>query len=62
MLVEKLESLGKDFDLVLLPSGTHSALQKDYYGTFVFRKVLDYFDRYLGRAPVAGARPTSVQP
>ena len=51
MLIEKLQMLGKDFDLGLLPSGTHGALQKDCYGVFVFRKVLDYFDRHLGREP-----------
>jgi dipeptidyl-peptidase 4 len=60
MLVEKLEMLGKDFDLVLLPSGTHGALQKDYYAVFVFRKVLDYFDRYLGRGPQPATRSTEA--
>jgi dipeptidyl-peptidase-4 len=60
MLIEKLETLGKDFDVVLLPSGTHGALQKDYYGVFVFRKVLDYFDRYMGRGLKAASLSSPI--
>ena len=50
-LAEKLMKLGKNFDFVVLPSATHGTTRKDYVATYVFRKLVGHFDRYLGRGP-----------
>jgi dipeptidyl-peptidase-4 len=57
LLAEKLMLLGKDFDFVLLPSSVHDAMRKDYIATFALRKLVEHFDRYLGRGPT-GDRTT----
>ncbi len=51
LLVEKLMLLGKNFDIVFLPSSVHDAMRKDYVATFTLRKLVEHFDRYLGRGP-----------
>lgn len=50
-LAEKLMMLGKNFDFVVLPSATHGTTRKDYVATYVLRKLVGHFDRYLGRGP-----------
>jgi dipeptidyl-peptidase-4 len=50
-LAEKLMMLGKNFDFVILPSATHSFGLKDYVARFVYTKVAEHFDRYLGGGP-----------
>jgi len=53
LLAEKLMLLGKDFDFVFLPSSVHDAMRRDYVATFTLRKLVEHFDRYLGRGPTA---------
>lgn len=48
-LAEKLMMLGKDFDFVIAPSAVHEWSTKDYVGTYLLRKLVGHFDRYLGR-------------
>jgi dipeptidyl-peptidase-4 len=59
-LVEKLMMLGKNFDFVVLPNSVHDAMRRDYVATHVFRKIVEHFDRYVGRGArevrVSGAR------
>jgi dipeptidyl-peptidase 4 len=54
LLAEKLMLLGKTFDFVILPSSVHDAMRKDYIATFTLRKLVEHFDRYLGRGPTGG--------
>jgi hypothetical protein len=51
LLGEKLMLLGKNFDVVFLPRSVHDAMRKDYAATFALRKLVEHFDRYLGRGP-----------
>lgn len=50
-LAEKLMMLGKPFDFVVAPSATHSWSRKDYVATYLLNKLVEHFDRYLGRGP-----------
>jgi dipeptidyl-peptidase-4 len=50
-IVEKLMMLGKDFDFIAVPSATHGWSRKDYVAAYLFKKLVDHFDRYLGRGP-----------
>jgi len=50
-LAEKLMLLGKDFDFVVLPSSVHDAMAKDYVAVHLLRKLVQHFDRHLGRGP-----------
>jgi dipeptidyl-peptidase-4 len=59
MLAEKLMLLGKDFDFVLVPAANHGWSQQEHYGQFTFKKLVEHFDRYLGRGGRAAADPTS---
>jgi dipeptidyl-peptidase-4 len=52
-LAEKLMMLDKTFDFVMLPNSVHDAMRRDYVATHVLRKIVEHFDRYVGR----GARP-----
>ena len=54
LLAEKLMLIGKNFDFVFLPSAVHDAMRKDYVATFTLRKLVEHFDRYLGRGPTGG--------
>ncbi len=47
-LAEKLMILGKDFDLVPLPSSLHDGTRKDYTAVHLMRKIVQFFDRHLG--------------
>jgi dipeptidyl-peptidase-4 len=55
MLAERLMMLGKDFDIAIAPTAPHGWSQKEYYAVFMLRKLVQHFDRYLGR----GARDAS---
>jgi hypothetical protein len=57
LFAEKLMRLGKNVDVVSLPSSVHDAMRKDYVATFTLHKLVEHFDRYLGRGPTGG-RPT----
>ena len=50
-LAEKLMKLGKDFDLVVLPSSLHDGTRKDYTALHLMRKITQFFDRHLGPGP-----------
>jgi len=51
ILAEKLMLLGKNFDFVVVPGAAHSWSQKEHYAVFTFKKLVEHFDRYLGRGP-----------
>ncbi|MGE0039591.1 MAG: prolyl oligopeptidase family serine peptidase [Vicinamibacterales bacterium] len=46
-LAERLMLLGKDFDLATAPAATHAWSSREYYAVYFYRKIVDYFDRYL---------------
>ncbi len=47
-LVERLMELGKNVDLVTLPSSRHGWDREDLYQTrFAFKKLVEYFNRYV---------------
>ena len=47
-LVERLMKLGKNVDLVTLPSSRHGWDREELYQTrFAFKKLVEYFDRYV---------------
>lgn len=56
-LMEQLMRLGKDFDIALAPAATHGWTQRDYYATFMYRKLVTHFERHLGLQP---ASPVAV--
>ncbi len=56
MLAEKLMLLGKDFDFVVAPSAVHGWSQKDYYGVYLLRKLVAFFDKHLAPAPHTATR------
>jgi dipeptidyl-peptidase-4 len=47
-LAEELMRQGKDFDFAFAPAATHAWAQRDYYALYFYRKLVGYFDRYLG--------------
>ncbi len=47
-LAEELMRLGKDFDFAFAPAATHGWTQRPYVATYLLRKLVDHFDRYLG--------------
>ena len=49
-LVERLILLGKDVDLATAPAATHAWAARESYAVYFFRKLTQYFDRYL-KAP-----------
>ncbi|MCL4846546.1 MAG: prolyl oligopeptidase family serine peptidase [Acidobacteria bacterium] len=51
VLAEKLMMLGKDFDFVVAPSAVHGWTQKEYAAVYLLRKLVDFFDRHVGRGP-----------
>jgi dipeptidyl-peptidase-4 len=55
VLAEKLMLLGKNFDMVLVPSAGHAWFLRDYQAYYTFTKIVEYFDRYLGRGPRPGS-------
>lgn len=46
-LAERLMLLGKDFDLATAPAATHAWTAREDYAVFFYRKLVQYFDRYL---------------
>ena len=53
VLAEKLMLLGKNFDFVFAPGATHGWSQREHDAIFLTRKLVEHFDRYLGRGPSA---------
>ena len=56
-LAEKLMLLGKDFDFAFAPTAPHAWSRKDYYARYMWKKLVQHFDRYL--APATRPQPTS---
>lgn len=51
-LVQRLMLLGKDVDFVALPDSRHGWDNEGLYQTrFAFHKLVDHFERYLGKGP-----------
>ena len=50
-LAEKLMLLGKKFDFVVSPTSVHPWSTKDYVASYMLNKIVEHFDRYLGRGP-----------
>jgi len=51
-LVERMISQGKAFELVTLPGASHGWMADNLAQTrFIYRKMIDFFDRHLGMAP-----------
>jgi dipeptidyl-peptidase-4 len=46
-LVERLLLLGKDVDLATAPAATHAWSSREHYAVYFFRKLSEYFDRFL---------------
>ncbi|MGE0363680.1 MAG: prolyl oligopeptidase family serine peptidase [Vicinamibacterales bacterium] len=46
-LVERLILLGKDVDLATAPAATHAWSAREHYAVYFFRKLTDYFERFL---------------
>ncbi len=46
-LAERLMLLGKDFDLATAPAATHAWSSREHYAVYFFRKLAQYFDRFL---------------
>ncbi len=46
-LAERLMLLGKDFDFATAPAATHAWSSREHYAVYFFRKLTQYFDRYL---------------
>ena len=47
-LIERLMELGKNVDLVTLPSSRHGWDREDLYQTrFAFKKLVEYFNRHV---------------
>ncbi len=47
-LAERLMLLGKDFDLATAPAATHAWSSREHYAVYFYRKIVQYFERYLG--------------
>ncbi len=50
-LAEEFMKQGKDFDFAIAPAATHGWTQRPYYATYLLRKLVAHFDRYLGPGP-----------
>jgi dipeptidyl-peptidase-4 len=48
VLAEELIKQGKDFDFAFAPGATHSWSREPHYERYLFGKMIQYFDRYLG--------------
>jgi dipeptidyl-peptidase-4 len=62
MLAEKLMQLGKDFDVAFAPMAAHGWSQREHYAVFLLRKLVQHFDRHLGRGPLEPAVRSSREP
>ena len=56
MMAEKLMALGKDFDLAIAPRSAHGWTRQEHYAVFMMRKLVQFFDRHLGRGPTPAPR------
>ena len=50
-LAEEFMRLGKDFDFAFAPAATHGWTQRPYYATYLMRRLVAHFDRYIGAGP-----------
>ncbi len=50
-LADEFMRLGKTFDFAFAPSATHGWTQRPYYATYLLRRLVDHFDRYIGPGP-----------
>jgi dipeptidyl-peptidase-4 len=46
-LAERLMLLGKDFDVATAPAATHAWSAREHHAVYFYRKLVQYFDRYL---------------
>ena len=60
-LMEQLMTLGKDFDMAIAPGATHGWNQREHYAVFLFRKLVQHFDRFLGAPPAAASGATGAR-
>jgi dipeptidyl-peptidase-4 len=51
VLAERLMLLGKKFDFAFAPAATHGWAQREHYAQYLYWRLVDHFDRYLGRGP-----------
>jgi dipeptidyl-peptidase-4 len=51
MLAERLMLLGKNFDFAFAPAAGHGWAQREHYAVFLMKKLVEHFDRHLGRGP-----------
>ncbi len=47
-LAEEFMRLGKSFDFAFAPAATHGWTQRPYYATYLMKRLVEHFDRYLG--------------
>ena len=50
MLAEELIKQGKNFDFAFAPGATHAWSREGNYDSYLFGKLIEYFDRYLGES------------
>ncbi len=50
-LAEEFMRLGKSFDFAFAPAATHGWTQRPYYATYLMKRLVDHFDRYIGPGP-----------
>jgi dipeptidyl-peptidase-4 len=50
VLADELIKQGKDFDFAFAPGATHGWSRERHYDRYLFRKLIEYFDRYLGES------------
>ena len=50
-LAEEFMRLGKDFDFAFAPAATHGWTQRPADATYLMRRLVQHFDRYLGAGP-----------
>jgi dipeptidyl-peptidase-4 len=46
-LIDELIRLGKDFDLAVAPAATHGWTARPAYASYLLKKLVAHFDRYL---------------
>jgi dipeptidyl-peptidase 4 len=57
-LVERLILLGKDVDLATAPAATHAWSAREHYAVYFFRKLTEYFDRFLKNSGPGSRAPS----
>jgi len=61
VLAEELIKLGKDFDFAFAPGATHGWSRERNYDRYLFGKLIEYFDRYLGVAGVEATNSVKIK-